>query len=152
MTYHPDHRDNRRGRDPGEAQGDPRPDAGDVDRVGPLALMAGGVYIGRQSRMRGLGPGNRLPASPFHNPYRIGDAHDSIPRGQRLTRADVLRLYEAYLRARPFLLRKLPALRGKVLLCWCRSRGEAVTEANRCHGDILLALLAEYTDEQLRSM
>lgn len=57
------------------------------------------------------------------NPYRIG--RDG-------TRADVIALYERYLRKRHDLLRALDELRGKDLVCFCAPLP--------CHGDLLRRL------------
>lgn len=73
------------------------------------------VYIGRGSK--------------WGNPYRIG------PDG---TREDVLRQYREFLIRSPGLLQEVPALRGKILVCYCAPKG--------CHGDIL-KLFAERKEE-----
>lgn len=44
-------------------------------------------------------------------------------------RAMVLVKYEAWLKAQPNLMKRLPELRGKVLGCWCHPQ--------LCHGDVL---------------
>jgi hypothetical protein len=64
------------------------------------------VYIGR--------PG------PLGNPFEIG--RDG-------TRRQVIAAYGRYLASRPDLLAMLPALRGRVLGCWCAPRS--------CHGHVL---------------
>lgn len=142
--------DHRRGGDPSDAHSPSRLDRGSWGaEVGHAKINRGhprGTYIGRAAPRLGL------PASPLHNPYRIGDPHDSLPRGDRLTRERVLLLYEDYLRRRPFLMRKLPDLRGRVLLCWCRAIGNEPTPENACHGDVLIRLLETFSDEQLREM
>jgi hypothetical protein len=108
--------------------------------------ITGAAYIGRENRRYHRG------ASKFYNPYRIGDPHDSIPRGEVLDRITSLSLYYEYLKERPFLLRQLPDLRGKPLECWCRRSYQERTKDNRCHGDVLLWLLKTYTDEELKAM
>ena len=67
------------------------------------------VYIGR--------------GSPWGNPFRIG------PDGDR---AAVSAKHEAWLRSQHHLLRTMPALRGKDLVCFCAPAA--------CHGDLLLRL------------
>jgi len=67
------------------------------------------IYIGRPSR--------------FGNPFVIG--RDG-------TREEVIAKYEAWLRTQPELMAALPALRGKVLGCWCSPQA--------CHGDVLARL------------
>jgi len=77
------------------------------------------VYIGRAN------PSYNLPASPWANPYIVGQDGDIDT---------VLDLYEQHVRSSPELCRMLPSLRDKVLGCWCDGP---------CHGDVLGRLLAE---------
>ncbi|MGQ4874517.1 MAG: DUF4326 domain-containing protein [Promethearchaeia archaeon] len=42
------------------------------------------------------------------------------------------------MRNNQFLLSKLPELKGKVLGCWCKNRGDG-----RCHGDIIIKIMKE---------
>ena len=84
------------------------------------------VYIGRQC-FRG---GWKLPRSPWHNPFSVAQCGGSA--------AFAVERYEAYLRQRQDLLERLPQLRGKVLGCWCKKRGD-----EPCHGDVLVKLLKE---------
>lgn len=58
------------------------------------------------------------------NPFEMG------PDGDRDTVCDAFA--EHYLPHKPSLLRRLPSLRGKVLVCWCHPE--------RCHGDHLAEL------------
>lgn len=67
------------------------------------------VYIGRPSI--------------WGNPFVIG--RDG-------TRDDVIAKYRGWLMSKPELLAQLPALRGKVLACWCAPLA--------CHGDVLVEL------------
>ena len=70
------------------------------------------VYIGRPSK--------------WGNPFSIGlDGN----------REEVILKYEAYIRARPDLLKALPELKGKTLGCWC--------SPHPCHGDVLVKLIEE---------
>lgn len=69
----------------------------------------GAVYIGR--------------GSPWGNPFRIG------PDGDR---GAVIARHEAWLRGQHHLLRAVPSLRGKDLVCFCAPAA--------CHGDLLLRL------------
>lgn len=78
---------------------------------------AGAVYIGRGSK--------------WGNPFKIGEHGD---------RAEVIAKHEAWLRSRHTLLRSLPELRGKDLLCFCAPAA--------CHGDLLMRL-ANGSREQL---
>lgn len=81
------------------------------------------VYIGRAIHQGGWD----LPQSPWANPFVVGRAG---------TRADVIARYEAYVRRRPDLLRRLPELTGQTLGCWCAPEA--------CHGDVLVALWREF--------
>ncbi len=72
-------------------------------------VPGGAVYIGR--------------GSPWGNPFRIG------PDGDRTA---VIDKHEAWLRGQHQLLRAMPDLRGKDLVCFCAPAG--------CHGDLLLRL------------
>ncbi|MFJ9377950.1 DUF4326 domain-containing protein [Streptomyces sp. NPDC101455] len=47
-----------------------------------------------------------------------GHIHEYGPRRDG-TRAEVMAMYRAYLPERPYLLELVPALRGRVLACWC---------------------------------
>lgn len=67
------------------------------------------IYIGRPS--------------PWGNPYIIGKDG---------TRERVIAKYRTWLLTQPGLLAQLPALRGKILGCWCSPRP--------CHGDVLAEL------------
>jgi hypothetical protein len=71
------------------------------------------VYIGRPSK--------------WGNPFIIGRDGD---------RNEVVRKYEAYIRANQSLINALPELRNKVLGCWCSPKS--------CHGDVLIKLLEEF--------
>ena len=86
----------------------------------PQLIGDGEVYIGRAINMGGW----RLPASPWANPFR----------GER---ADVVKKYEAYLRApaQMALRERLGELAGKTLCCWCAPEV--------CHGDVLIKMIAE---------
>jgi len=99
-----------------------------IIHVSEMARYPDALYIGRASPRAGL------PASPWANPYRIG------PDG---TRDQVIAAYERHIRQSPALLARLPELRGRPLACWCRRSDEPRTPQNACHGDVLVALLAE---------
>jgi hypothetical protein len=70
------------------------------------------VYIGRGSK--------------WGNPFVIGEDG---------TRAEVIQMYEDYLRRKPDLLAQLPELEGEILGCFCKPAA--------CHGDVLIKLLEE---------
>lgn len=101
--------------------------------------VPGAVYIGRPA------PRRALPGSPFGNPHRITASQSrgrTIQRfGDDLTRGKLRHL-----------LARLPELRGKPLACWCRRDGEAWSLDTACHGDVLVALLERFSDEDLRAM
>lgn len=67
------------------------------------------IYIGRPSI--------------WGNPFVIG------PDG---TRTEVIQKYSEWLQTQPQLLQQIPAIKGKILGCWCAPRA--------CHGDILATL------------
>lgn len=98
------------------------------------------IYIGRHGRGR--------KASPLANPFRIGAA---MPRGQAVD------VYGQWLTFRildagdPAVIDALIAARGRPLACWCRHDGDPWTPETRCHGDLIVATLARYTDDELRS-
>jgi hypothetical protein len=72
------------------------------------------IYIGRPSK--------------WGNPFVIGKDG---------SREDVIKKYEEWIRnERPDLIAALPELKGKVLGCWC--------SPEKCHGDVLLALIQEF--------
>lgn len=79
------------------------------------------VKVGEAAYDTYIGRGSR-----WGNPYHIG-IHG--------TRSEVIAAYEVYLRGNADLLAALPELAGKVLGCHCAPK--------RCHGEILLKLLAE---------
>ena len=81
------------------------------------------VYIGRAYHQGGW----KFPASPFANPFLV----------EQYGRAESIRRYEAHLRSHPELMAQLPALKGKILGCWCHPLP--------CHGDVLVKLIQEQT-------
>lgn len=80
------------------------------------------VYIGRAVNYGGWS----LPESKWANPF--------LMKNFRNDRELVLKLYRAYVRSKPELMASLPELRGQRLGCWCKPA--------RCHGDVLVELLA----------
>lgn len=103
-----------------------------VIHVDDMVSHPAAVYIGRATPRRGL------TGSPWANPYQIGQDGD---------RAVVIEKYRILMRARvrqdATARRHLLELAGKPLACWCRHEGEARTEANACHGDVLIDLIEE---------
>lgn len=98
------------------------------------------VYIGRAMPHLNL----NLPASPFGNPYRIEKDTDE-------ERADAIELYANWINlpAQAHLLPLLDELRGKILVCWCKSSGPG-KPSRTCHGDVLLKLMQDkssYVDD-----
>ena len=80
----------------------------------------GSVYIGRGFQKLGL------KKSDFCNPFRIG------PDGDRTA---VVAKFRSWICRQPALLKRLPELGGRLLLCHCEP-GEP------CHGQVLLQLLS----------
>lgn len=81
------------------------------------------VYIGRAF--------GGFPASIWGNPFKEG-IHGTID--------EVLERYEQHVRSRPDLMAALPALKGKTLACWCKTKS---TPDKPCHGDVLVKLVGE---------
>lgn len=77
----------------------------------PFDVYIGRTMGGRYAHLRNVGWGN-----PFQG-------------------AGAIERYEAHVRSRPDLMRRLPELRGKTLACWCKPAA--------CHGDVLVKLVAE---------
>jgi protein gp37 len=80
------------------------------------------LYIGRRNAFY------NLPESIWHNPHTAGGALPPVE------------LYRKQLTASPKLLARIEELRGKILVCWCKSEAKPNTA---CHGDVLLELLGE---------
>lgn len=92
------------------------------------------VYIGRRCTMGGW----NLQESKWHNPFKV-DEKNTIYK--------VLEDFFFYMKESGRfggrdLMKDLPELRGKVLGCWCKKRGD-----EPCHGDVLVKLL----NEQIRN-
>lgn len=88
-------------------------------RKGGRVAQGCDVYIGRAVARGGWD----LPRSKWANPFSAaacGSAEEAVRR------------YREYLDTRPDLLAEIPALRGKVLGCWCKP--------GPCHGDVLAEL------------
>ena len=83
------------------------------------------VYIGR-AQSRG---GWDLKKSIWANPFK--EDKDG-------TMEEILVKYEVHVRKDADLMAKLPSLKGKILGCWCKKKGD-----EPCHGDVLLKLLSE---------
>jgi len=75
------------------------------------------VYIGRPSEW----------GNPYSNKKNTAAKYlvDSVEKA--------VEMFENYLDNNSYLLSKLPALKGKDLLCWCKFKGN-----EPCHGDVLL--------------
>lgn len=73
--------------------------------------------------------------SKWGNPYT--HLADRTTRAEHVvaSRREAIAKYRAHVLARPDLLAALDELRGKRLGCWCFPKA--------CHGDVLVALLAE---------
>ena len=112
--------------------------------------IEGAVYIGRPM------PRQKLRGTIWANPYKIGQGvprfHDGTVTMEPMTRQNVIALYRYDITQSRFLLRELPTLRGKTLACWCRHHWEKPGPGNACHGDVLLEMLAQYTDDDLMAM
>lgn len=78
------------------------------------------VYIGRKS--------GSLPESLFANPYPVAE-HG---------RDRAIAMYRGYVLASPHIMRAIPKLTGKILVCFCKPRA--------CHGDVLVDLWNKRTN------
>lgn len=123
-----------------------------VIHVEEMDRFPGSVYIGRQMKIRypsllGKYGVKRYERSLFANPYRIGE---------RMTREHVLEVYHqlfySKIETQPGFVDALIGLRGKTLACWCRHFDEEMTPETACHGDIILATLDLFDDEQIRTL
>lgn len=83
------------------------------------------VYIGRAS------PRKSLEHSIWANPFRIGRDGD---------REEVIEKYRNWIVDQPGLLAQLSDLKGKRLACWCYP--------DACHGQVLVELMKELSDEK----
>jgi len=88
------------------------------------------IYIGRRCTMGGW----NLSDSKWYNPFKV-DQNNDIHK--------VLRDFEFYMKThgdygQKNLMNDLHELKGKVLGCWCKKKGN-----EPCHGDILVKLLNE---------
>jgi protein gp37 len=95
------------------------------------------VYIGRYM------PSFNLPSSIFANPFKI--AKDTTEN-----RAAAIEQYRGWIKSKladqhegEAYRRELEALRGKHLVCWCKSPDGDPAKSKACHGDILRELLGE---------
>lgn len=66
---------------------------------------------------------------------KLNDWGNPFVVGQHGTRDEVIKLFEEYIRRTPWLIKKLPDLKGKILGCWCHPKS--------CHGDVLVKLADE---------
>jgi hypothetical protein len=77
-----------------------------------------GIYVGRPTI--------------FGNPFVIGKDG---------TRAEVMEKYREYVLSRPDILKLIPMLKNRVILCHCRP-------AFQCHGDVLAELADREENEE----
>ena len=100
-------------------------------------VPSGAVYVGRAvSRYN-------LPASKWGNPFRMNDP--LLPAGltREGKRKAVVAEYESYLMntvAGKELLKSLPEIKNKNLVCWCHTWDGQGNNPMYCHADILLEL------------
>lgn len=99
-----------------------------MERRGGKVVQEYDTYIGRKESKGGW----NLTWSKWANPYRMGP---DLP-----TPKHVLDKYEAYVRSKPELMNALPELGGKRIGCWCKPKP--------CHGDVLVKLYKEWSDQQ----
>ena len=83
------------------------------------------LYVGQEHRDH---QGRFLAASKWASPFKVKGSESA---------AECVAKFEAYLRASPALLRALPELAGRRLLCQCRRQ-------EPCHADALISAYAEF--------
>lgn len=117
--------------------------------------VPGAVYIGRAV------PRQRIAGSKWANAHRITTEKDRQGPKEIIGREAALLGYveDLFSGSKRHLLAELPELRGKPLACWCRRDGAPMTTGvhddgpdTRCHGDLLIRYLEQWTDDELREM
>lgn len=92
-----------------------------TDKIPP-----GAIYVGRPSK--------------WGNPFKVNDP--LLPYG--LSKIEkhqaVVDEYRKYLLSNPELMKALPELKGKDLVCWCHTWDGTGENPGYCHADILLEL------------
>lgn len=91
------------------------------------------LYIGRWHHSPRYGT---IQASVWGNPY--------VP-SHGISVDECLAAYEAHIRRKPNLMKLIPTLTGKALMCWCKT--EKRPDAP-CHGDVLVKLWKEWYEAQ----
>ncbi|MCG3207412.1 MAG: hypothetical protein FOGNACKC_01012 [Anaerolineae bacterium] len=94
----------------------------------PAAIVVANINVDRDLISKARAAGLYVfigKSSKWGNPYQV--AWDG-------SQAEIIGKYRQWLQGQPKLLAELPALRGKVLGCYCKPRA--------CHGDILAELAA----------
>lgn len=102
----------------------------DVKIVNIKAGAAYDIYIGRANKFY------NVECSKWHNPFVIGKDGN---------REEVITKFEEYVRGKPELIKDLPELQGKTLACYCDYPKE------NCHGGVLIKLLKEMDNEQIKN-
>lgn len=97
------------------------------------------IYIGRRCTMGGW----NLQESKWHNPFKV-DEENTIHK--------VINDFYLYMKGSARfggrnLMAELHELKGKVLGCWCKKKGN-----EPCHGDVLVKLLNEQIREERRNV
>ena len=84
------------------------------------------VYVGRPSK--------------WGNPYKMNN--DYCPAGLSMVgkRNLVIDMYRDYILDNPRLLKALPELKGKDLVCWCHTWDGQGDNPMYCHADVLLEM------------
>ena len=95
-------------------------------RVGDVAGVDE-VYIGRKF--------GGYDSSKWHNPFTVAKTKGATVAEKTAAHQEAVDAYRTYLLANPELLKDLPELRGKKLLCWC--------DPLPCHGNVLKELLEQ---------
>lgn len=103
--------------------------------------IEGAVYIGRANGRA------KVKASPLANPYPVTR---ELPRQLAIAR------YATWLVAQidagnSVVIEALIACRNRPVACWCRGEFQEWSTETACHGDAIVAYLARYSDDELRS-
>jgi hypothetical protein len=86
------------------------------------------VYIGRPSK--------------WGNPFTDKPVSATLAHWQCASRDEAIARYREWITMQPELMKSLPYLAGKNLVCWCKPEP--------CHGDVLADLVAGIPDNTVR--
>ena len=103
-----------------------------VIHVSEMADFPDAVYIGRENGRK------RLKRSKWANPFTVKEYGRTMA---------IAKFALTLTTSHPFNVGyDISELTGKPLACWCRRSDEERTDANACHGDVLVELWKEATN------